>query len=210
MTLKKAYEEIMDNVEVTPEMRGRVLRHIREAEAAGLRRRGVMAPGVRRVLAAAACLTVLIAGIALGPRLLEAGGPEDPPVLVTPNLIQADSAEELAGLVGFEVIDVEGLPFEPQETTYLAYWGEMAEIQYSAENVRAVFRKSAGSEDNSGDFGTYDAVEEHAVGETSVVLKGSGGQYMLAIWQHGGFSYSLSISCGASLEEWSGIIAGIH
>ena len=72
MTLKKAYEEIMDNVEVTPEMRGRVLRHIREAEAAGLRRRGVMAPGVRRVLAAAACLTVLIAGIALGTAALEA------------------------------------------------------------------------------------------------------------------------------------------
>ena len=83
----------------------------------------------------------------------------------------------------------------------------MAEIQYRNGEVEAVFRKSTGTEDISGDFNSYDTVQELTVGDITATLKGNSGTYLLAVWSKDSFSYSLSISSGAAEETWGGIIA---
>lgn len=210
MTLARSYEEIMERVVVTDEMKARILSRVQSVgpeapsapRAASLRR-------YRRLAALAACFAVLAAGI-WGAARLSAPAAEAPPisgVQVVPDLVEASSAEELSALVGFTVSDVAGLPFEAAEAAYTAYCGEMAEIRYRNDEAEAVFRKSAGSEDISGDYGTYDTVLELAVGGITATLKGNSGRYTLAAWSRDGFSYSLSLSSGAALETWSQIIA---
>ena len=83
----------------------------------------------------------------------------------------------------------------------------MAEIRYRSDTAEAVFRKSPGTGDISGDFNSYDTVQELTAGDITATLKGNSGTYLSAIWHKDGFSYSLSISPGAAEEIWSRIIA---
>ena len=63
MTLRKRYEVIMEHITVTDEMRRRILANIQSPASP---RRG--RPTVRKMLAAAACLVLILAGAALLPR----------------------------------------------------------------------------------------------------------------------------------------------
>ena len=58
----------------------------------------------------------------------------------------------------------------------------MAEIRYRSDTAEAVFRKSAGIEDISGDFNSYDTVQELTVGDITATLKGNSGSIC---WQSG-------------------------
>lgn len=207
MTLGKAYEEIMDKIEVTPEMRRRVLAHIAQEDIAPTRSKVLRFPAWKKYLSAAACLVLVIAGAAALPRLLEPKQPEPPPVLLSPGIEEAPSLAELSKLVGFEVNTGFTLPFEPEETTYCSYWNELAQIQYSGQGQSATYRQSAGTQDNSGDYTTYGDVIETTANGLPVTLKGDGGAYVLAVWTDGAFSYSLYLSQGASEAEWLDIVS---
>lgn len=208
--MKRSYEEIMERVEVTDEMKARILDRIQSGSfEAPLASKPVQLRKYKRFASLAACFAILLAGI-WGAVKISVSMEEVPPIAgvqVVPDIVEVASAEELSERVGFEVGDVQALPFEPTETIYTAYWGEMAEIQYRNGEAEAVFRKSAGTEDISGDFNSYDAVQESTIGDITATLKGNSGTYMLAIWSKDGFSYSLSISSGATEETWDKIIA---
>lgn len=45
---------------------------------------------------------------------------------------------------------------------------------------------------------------------TTVTLKGDAGQYTLAIWTDGSYSYSLSLTDGLSLSDWQTLISSIQ
>lgn len=45
---------------------------------------------------------------------------------------------------------------------------------------------------------------------TTVTLKGYAGQYTLAIWTDGSYSYSLSLTDGLSLSDWQTLISSIQ
>ena len=211
--MKRSYEEIMEKVVVTDEMRARILDRIQSGsfETSPVPK-VVPFRKYKRIASLAACFAILVIGV-WGSLRLTAPVPEDPlqshGVQVVPDIVEASSAEGLSELVGFEVGDIQGLPFEPAETIYTAYWGEMAEIQYYDQDgdLGAVFRKSAGTEDISGDFNSYDTVQELTAGDITATLKGNSGTYMLAIWSHSGFSCSLRIPSGATQEEWARIIS---
>ena len=134
MILKQEYDAVMEHLQVTPDMRRRVLEHIRQAD---LSRRAASPSGYRRALAAAACLALLAAGAAVLPLLSSETEPE-PPVLSVPDIAPYASASDLAQAVGFPVEELSALPFQPEQTTYLSYWGEMAQIQYTAGEASAV------------------------------------------------------------------------
>ena len=203
MTLEKAYDEIMEKVKVTPEMRQRVLERIARENAVSF---GVERfPALRKYLPAAACLILLLAGTVALPRLLNRTEPE-PPVLTAPNIVEAASIQELSGLVGFEVTADFSLPFEIEKTAYYSYWNEMAEIEYSGAGCSAVYRQSPGTDDNSGDYNIYSDTAEIVVNDLHVTLKGNGGLYVLATWTDGTYAYSLSISPGVSAEDWHTIL----
>lgn len=205
MTLHK-YDALMEKVEVTEEMRARILANAcKEAPSAPEK---VIRFPLKRILPLAACLVALLCGALALPGLLP-GGPEDsePPVLTAPNISEATSAEELSRLVGFAVQELPAFASEAAETHYLAYGETLAEIEYILPGQRAVFRKSAGEEDNSGDYTEYGSVIETELPSGTAVLKGDGGSYRLAVWAKDGFALSLWLETPVPAETLKQMIA---
>lgn len=207
MTLRRAYDEIMDRIEVTEEMRRRVLDRIAREDIKPARPRVLRFPAWKKYLSAAACLILILTGAAALPRLIPLLPPREGDVQVISPIQEASSLAELSGLVGFAVRPA-ALPFAPEETAYCAYWNELAQIQYSGAGQTATYRQSAGTEDNSGDYTVYGDVAELTTSGLTVTLKGDGGAYVLAVWTDESFSYSLGLSQGVAAEEWLTLLAG--
>lgn len=210
--MSKAYVEIMERIEVTKEMRERVICRAEEAVYGNTGREAVRkAKKVtrrRKYLAAAACVMLVIMGAAVIPNLQ---GPWQDTQNGNP-VAECGSVSELAEKAGFPVSEVSGLPFNISGEKYSLTDG-IAEIEYTgSNNETAVFRKSAGSEDNSGDSTDYDktvtAFLNH--GKTKTTLKGSGNTYKFASWTRGGYSYSVVMSQGISETKWNKIVAGVE
>lgn len=134
--------------------------------------------------------------------------PNEPNVAIVNGIVEVDTPEQLADAVGFEVEELTALPFAAEETTYVSYWNELAEITYTGEGQTAAFRKSAGTEDNSGHYNTYSSVKEIHVGSLTATLKGSEEVYTLAVWSADGYAYSLCLSDGISESEWRLLLGG--
>lgn len=219
--MKKRYDEIMNKIEVTDEMRKRILENVGKADISPVNRRfGVM----KILLPLAACFAVVITAAIILPNLGSGGVHTVSPtettvtsptettendVLTIPDIKEAASAAELSELVGFEVGDVDCLPFSPEKIEYTLYWGEIAQIDYTVGEKSACFRKSLGSEDNSGDYNVYSEEKAISAGGISAILKGESGKYTLAVWSDGEYSYSLSLFDGISAAEWEDIIMKI-
>lgn len=200
------YDEVMEKLEVTPEMRARILKNV-EAQAAGSRKK----PNpLLRFAALAACLAVLLVGAAALPRLMSKPAPEESETMIANGMIELPSRDELSEAVGFPVKSASTLPFFPQSILYTSYWGEMAQIDYANGGSSACFRQSLGEEDNSGDWNEYPAQEELSVSGCAVTLKGAPDSYTLAIWSDGTYSYSLSLSAGQPASVWEAVIEGVQ
>ena len=74
MTLKGRYDKIMDRVQMTDEMRARVLEEVRQADLSAPEDRRRAPAAWRRWGAMAACLAVVIAGGLALPHLLPKTG----------------------------------------------------------------------------------------------------------------------------------------
>lgn len=196
--MKRAYREIMERVQVTPEMRRRVLERV--AEEAPLAAPKSARP-LRRYAPLAACLALLLAGGLLLPQALERGR-EQPSVLTVPSITETSSLQALSALVGFEVAEEFSLPFPVEETTYCSYWNELAQVTYRGGAYTAVYRQSLGTGDNSGDYSTYGAVQDLSLSGRTVTLKGDGETCALALWTDGTYAYSLSLSPGVEEDVW--------
>ena len=207
------YSQIMNTVMVTDEMRGRVLRQINGMEPEKPRSVTRFFQ-MRSYAAAAACILIVLAGALAWPHLNQPSVQEEPPQMVS-GIVECASAGELSKAVGFEVSDVSGLPFEVKERSYLSYWDKLAEIKYSGDGQSAVFRKSAGREDISGDYNQYGSTISWSSdrlepgGWDRVTLKGDGGKYSLAVWVKGGYSYSMQIPEGLTEEEWYALLKSV-
>lgn len=206
MTLSEAYDEIMERIEVTEDMRRRIMVRMRTADLSG-KPKVIPFSSWKRYAALAACLAVVLIGALAGPKLLHPPASENPPVQGENGIVECTGADELSKAVGVPVSEVKTLPFKTTQTEYLSYWGEMAEITYTGANDEsAVYRISKGTEDNSGDYNTYPATETITVGSLSVELKGSEGSYTLACWTDGTYAYSLNLSDGVDASAWDTII----
>lgn len=210
----KRYDEIMYHIRVTDDMRSRILENIEAGDIAAERRRKQTGRTVTKLLSMAACLAVIIIAVSalrspaqVSPNDdLQPNEGDDPGfVQGGADIVEPDSAAALSAAVGFEVNDID-LPFTPEQTEYISYWHELAEIDYTGEGKTACYRKAAGTEDCSGDYNVYTDVTEFEAGSITVTLKGDAGQYTLAIWTDGSYSYSLSLSDGLSLSYWQTIM----
>lgn len=198
----KRYDEAMEHIEVTPEMRQRILRHIEQTDLTkDTSGKIVRFPHIKQLATLAACLAIVLVGALTLPNLFHNS---DGPNVLAPggDIVQVSSMGELAETVGFEVEGLSDLPFQVEETTYTAYWQDVAEIVYSGEGRTAVYRKGTGSEDISGDYNVYESEKNIAVGDTVVTLKGNGGTYALAIWTDGEYAYSVALSHAMDKNSW--------
>lgn len=210
MTLKKRYDEVMDRIEVTREMRERILSNIEKTDIGAPQKSKVIPfPTMKKYMSAAACFVLLLAGVFVAGHMAGIFQSDDPPVQVVNGMVEVDTLEQLAAAVGFEIEKLGTFPFEVETTTYISYWGEMAEVSYTGEGQTSTFRKSRGTEDNSGDFNTYSNVKEIKIGSLAVTLKGDREAYILAIWSANGYAYSIRLSDGISESGWHDFISGV-
>lgn len=205
MTLTR-YNEIMDRVTVTPEMRERVLTNAAEAAARPVKRRASR----KLCLAIAACLALVLLGSLTLPRLIKRPGTPTPTGVELQQggweMAEYDSAEALSAAAGFAVRDVPALAAASAKRTCSLIGGDLAEIAYPVADAVFYYRVSPGSGDNSGDYNEYASVRSVELGGVSVTFKGDAASCCLAIWEEGGSAYSLSCPAGVPYAEMEGYV----
>lgn len=217
--MSKLYNEIMENIYLTPETKEQILCHVSERERKAKVQN--MKKWTKYISVAACC--VLVVGAAYGIHTLH----PDKTVSEEEDMTTADmvddgaqianpmkeygSAEELSDAVGFTVREIGELPFTVKETLYFTYDDTLAEIRYTGDDQEVYFRKSQGEdEDNSGVYNTYSQTTTITVGDTEITCKGESDAYELAIWKKDGYSYSISLQTGISLEELQAMIETVE
>lgn len=217
--MSKLYNEIMENIHLTPETREQILRHVSERERKA--KVQTMKKWTKYLSVAACC--ALVVGAAYGIHTLH----PDKTVSEEADMSNADvaddgaqianpmkeyaSAEELSDAVGFTVKEIGELPFTVKETRYFTYDDTLAEIRYTGDNQEVYFRKSQEEdEDNSGVYNTYSQETTINVQDAEVTCKGDNDAYELAIWKKDGYSYSISLQTGISLEELQAMIETVE
>ena len=199
------YQEIMEHIEVTPEMRERILRKLQNVRPVPFTVRTFQ----RWIpLAAAACLILVVGVFQLrnGPVQSEQAGVD---VSAISGVTECASLGELSELAGFPIPDIaDAIPFSVEETRFSLLWGELAQAVYAGTDGQEIsLRVSEGTEDNSGVYETYSDVEEWRIGDLSVTVKGDDGQYALAVWNAETRSYSIYAVPVQTEEVWRNLIS---
>ena len=225
MTLAK-YNEIMDHVEMSDEMKSRILSHADHHFAKKKRKKTlrILLPVIG--MAAAAALILAIAKPWSGRTVVQdtevTGGTEIPGIVTgteTPTvtggtmtggtedqfpgmyqMAEYSSAQELEKAAGFPVKELTALPFQATERKYLLITGTIAEELFRGAKGDLSFRKSKGKEDNSGVYMEYTAKKTADVGGIRVSLSGEGSTFHLILWTDSEYSYSLYSEQGISEE----------
>ena len=204
--MSEKYGEIMEQVKVTAEMRARILANLRAAET-DAPARPLRFPQARRLAALAACLAVVLGGLLLWRSMNRE--PDGDTAVVSP-VTDCASAAELSAALGFDIGDATSLPFTPVSSVYTALDGKVGQISYTgAAGETALYRKSRGTEDNSGDYNSYPDRAAAAVGGAQAELRGTDGVYVLAVWTDGTYACSLSLTPGLSAGQWSAVLAAL-
>lgn len=213
------YDEIMEKIEVTDEMKNRILAEIEKAGIAPEKKTVVSMRLMRRILPVAACAGILAVAIAvpqIRQNMQQKPGGQTPPGQEEPDVEgiyapqEVSSAKELSDTVGFSIKDIPSLKKQAEETVYVAY-DNLAEISYAWGEQKIGFRKSQGKEDNSGDYNSYASEKIIVVGNNSVTLKGeTEDEISLATWSDGTYSYSLSMSKALKKADILGLIDEIE
>jgi len=188
------YEMLMNRIEVTPEMRERILRNLAgRKNVSGFRR--------YRVTLIAAAAMILILAVFL-PRLNQPSS--DSTTVSAPEVQEFSSPADLESAAGWKIAANFTLPFEPASTVYRLIDSDVAEIDFTgADGTEAVYRTSATMADPSGEYGPF--ASDTAWGR--IRLRGyETDQYSLANWTEDGVYSSLSFSAGYALEDWKLIL----
>lgn len=119
--------------------------------------------------------------------------------------------EEAAAAAGFDMTAPESIDgYSEKNISVLSGAESIFDITFRNDSEQICIRKAAGTEDISGDYNVYDKTETVSVGELEVTEKGNGGSVNLALWNDGGYTYSLYISAGASADEMAKLISEIR
>lgn len=122
------------------------------------------------------------------------------PVAPASPYIPCSDLNEAAKLAGFPMT-VPGTP-----DTVEAWEGVMIQAIYGEENETMRIRKAAGEGDISGDYTNYDQVKT----VNGVTIKGAGDVFSLAVWEKGGYAYSVSVAAGLSQADLLAMAASVR
>ena len=137
------YDEVMEKIKVTPEMRARILQNAAAQCKPSDQKKPARVTVLRRFAALAACLAVLLAGAVALPRLISRPAQkEEAETMIANGMEELSSRDELSAAVGFPVKAAMSLPFFPQEIHYTSYWGDMAQTDYANGSAGACLRLS--------------------------------------------------------------------
>ena len=205
------YNEIMSRVSVTPEMRERVLagvaehRQLKQKTTAGNVKN--IRKWVRWVPAVAAACFLLVIGI----QIYHINQTTDEPIdVASEGVTEYASLAKLEEAVGFDMPELEALPFEKAETMYTNAFG-IARIDYygSSEEIITISKGKDDGTDISGDYNEYSSVSEETIGGVTVTLKGNDGEFNLAAWTDDGYAYAVSSYPGMSSDKMTDLIESL-
>lgn len=209
---KNPYRELMEQVNLTPEARERILTNVQQADLSPQPEQKIVPfrpqkQTWRRWASLAACLVVVMAAVLAVPQLRAEPNETTPPQFTGTPFHQVDTLAALSDAVGFPVTEPAALPFDLVNTTYTAYDEGLAEITYTGpDGQTATYRQSRGSEGNSGDYNLYP--DTQTLPEQNATLKGQDGLYTLALWTDGTYTYSLRLSSALSADAWQALLDG--
>ena len=206
------YNEIMGKIEVTDEMQSRILKNVENhfADKKSSHKKlwypvfgGVAAAAAMPMLIIRPWETHTITPVVPNPSIIS----EQPPIMGQGGFGEEySSAEELSKAVGFDMFELNNLPFKAKETNYIAIDKDFAEINYSGDDNSLTYRKSVGTEDNSGDYNVYDYSGEIEINKIKVAVKGEAESLKLAFWTDGKYSYSISLDKAVSQKEMTAMV----
>ncbi len=207
--MSKSYHEIMEKIEITDEMRTRILNNV-SRQTTNTPTKLIAFPHLRKMASIAACIAVLLIGGTMMKNTFYPSSPSPDQEMVGAvyGMEECKSLTELAQKAGFAVKDIPGssIPFKVTSTSYTWCWNEFAQIIYEGTDNSLTYRKTRGTEDISGDYNQYDQVSDITINGINVTVKGNADLYYLATWHTKDHSYSLSLNEGATLETLSSIV----
>jgi hypothetical protein len=198
----------MKKIKVTPEIHDRVMEHIHHLDLNDAEEKTVTHFPYKRYLSIAACFALLFVGSYF---IYNITNPlREPSQQAIPDIAEYNSIKALSKAVGFNVRQIQKLPFEAEEVKYSAYWKKLAQIEYISQENTVSYRMAAGSEDISGDYNQYTSVKSIPLNDINVTLKGDQDKYVLAIWQSGDYSYSINLSNGITETQMLEIVQSVR
>ena len=212
MILSKSYKEIMEKIEISDEMRNRILTNISK-EAFTPKKKTLPFRKWKTLTSIAACIAVLIICGTVIPHLFHKN-PNTPDEFVTGPTAEIESfnsAKELSQKSGFMIQDISNLPFKPDSISYTLLWNELAEIEYDTANQQLIYRKAAETgNDISGDYNDYSQTHTEKINDIDITFKGQDDLCYLATWSFDGYSYSLNANPGISYDDMQEMIISIE
>lgn len=195
------YTELMEKVQVTPEMKQRLLKRIKNENITYKKKNYFICYLRQNLLPMVVCFVLICTAVFAIWRPFQKEQPENPQEELTTNfgVFEARSASELSEMVGFPVSDIKAFASTADTITWLAYGPNLAEIDYESDNQTICYRKSEGNEDNSGDYNEYTLTDKIQIGSSIINIKGNDEKYNLAVWNDGTYSYSINLS--TALDE---------
>ena len=207
MILSK-YNEVMERLTVTPEMKARILQNVAKEQKEN---QNTWKKMYSRYIAMAACLVLVLIGAMGIPRLLtlyDIDGRGTDPQPATTEFVQGVFAIEekkdvqaLSDAIGFSVQELGIIPYDVEQTEYLEYGEDIAEINYIGKDQTICYRKGNGTEDVSGIYETYSDTKVITVGTQNVTVCGEGDVIYLATWTDGTYAYSIYTEQGVTQEQ---------
>lgn len=207
--MSKLYHEIMEKLEVSDEMRTRILNSISK-QTTNSSAKPFSILRFQKIASIAACAAFLLLAGTVTKNAFFPSYPDSEQEMAGAvyGMEECTSAAELSQKAGFDIKDISGeyIPFEVESVSYTWCWNEFAQIIYEGTGDRLIYRKTEGTEDISGDYNEYGQVLERIVNGVEITIKGNNDKYYLATWHTNNYSYSISIDNGISLESLSDIV----
>jgi len=199
------YNEIMEKVEVTDEMRERILANV--SEKVSKREKKVLAfPNWKRMSTLAACAAIVLLCVTALPGIINTNKPTEVDLELANEIIECRDIDELSQYAGFDINELSDIPFESVACSYTWWFDSFAQIEYIGDDNVITYRASEREEDISGDHNDYSEIQEETIGQNVVTIKGNDNQAYLAIWTAGKYAYSISSSEGIPYTEMIGMI----
>lgn len=199
------YDEIMEKVEVTDEMRKRILSNISE-KASKRKNKVISFPNWRYLSTLAACVAIVLLCVTVLPGILNTKEHNEDNVAIGNGIIECEDIAELSQYAGFKMNEITDIPFDVVEHTYTWWFDEIAQIEYVGNGNTITYRVAKSEDDISGDYNDYTQTREEMFKNNKVTMKGNEDKVYVAIWQSGEYSYAICSSNGISYSEMKAII----
>lgn len=124
--------------------------------------------------------------------------------------VSCKTVAEAEQIAGFSLKLPDQIPNWIDQMTIQAVDSVMIEVVCGGQGRELVIRKSAGSEDISGDYNPYDREKTVTVGGCQVTIKGTDDKVAVAVWTQGGYTYAVCAAPGIELRDLTALAAAIQ